>query len=396
MLIKTDPYNAFIDYNDAAVTHAPSGPLAGLTFAVKDIFDVAGYPTGCGNPDKRAESQKNLPRSHASVVDALLAAGAAFAGKTHTVEFAFSLDGRNDHFGTPVNPAAPGRVPGGSSSGSAAAVACGLVDLALGSDTGGSVRGPASMCGLIGLRTSFGRIDIGGTMPLSPGFDTVGWFARSADVYERVGAVLLDEDKAGPVLSRMVVAEDAFELLSGPAEVAALKPAVTRVSEHLESAGAQAIAADGLSAWADVFRTIQGFEAWQAHGAWIESRQPKLTPPVAGRFEWASSISADDYNAAGIKRAAIRQQLASIIADDCVIALPTLPMIAPLLDAADTEFENFRMRALQMLCPSGLSGFPQISLPLALVDGCPIGLSLIAPPGRDRALIALARSILAA
>ena len=198
MLIKTDPYNAFIDYPDAAVTHAPSGPLAGLNFAVKDIFDVAGYPTGCGSPEKRAESRKNLPGSHAPVVEALLAAGAAFAGKTHTAELAFSLDGRNDHFGTPTNPAAPGRVPGGSSSGSAAAVAGGLVDLALGSDTGGSVRGPAAMCGLIGLRTSFGRIDIGGTMPLSPGFDTVGWFARSAEVYERVGAVLLDEDKITP------------------------------------------------------------------------------------------------------------------------------------------------------------------------------------------------------
>lgn len=396
MLIKTDPYNAFIDYPDADVTHAASGPLAGLTFAVKDIFDVASYPTGCGNPAKRAESAQALPQTHAPVVEALLAAGAEFAGKTHTAEFAFSLDGRNEHYGTPVNPAAPDRVPGGSSSGSASAVAGGLVDFALGSDTGGSVRGPASMCGLIGLRPTFGRIDIGGTMPLSPGFDTVGWFTRTADVYERVGAVLLGEDTGGPALSRFVIAQDSFALLLGDGEAAALKPALARIGEHLEPAGAQAIAADGLSAWADVFRTIQGFEAWQSHGAWIESAKPKLTPPVGGRFEIASGISAEDCKAASTQRTAIREQLHNIVGDDGVIVLPTLPMSAPLLNSDEPDFDAFRTRALQMLCAAGLSGFPQISLPLAAVDGNPIGLSLIAPPGRDRALIKLAAAILAA
>ena len=140
MLIPTDPVNAFVDYPDVPVPNAPSGPLAGLTFAVKDIFDVAGYPTGCGNPVKRRESGQ--AKAHAPIVAALLAAGARFVGKTHTAELAFSLDGRNAHYGTPINPAAPGRVPGGSSSGSAAAVAAGLCDFALGSDTGGSVRGP--------------------------------------------------------------------------------------------------------------------------------------------------------------------------------------------------------------------------------------------------------------
>lgn len=394
MLIEKDPYNAFIDYPDAAVTHAPDGPLAGLTFAVKDIFDVASYPTGCGNPDRRAESENDLPQAHAPVVEVLLAAGARFVGKTHTAEFAFSLDGRNEHFGTPENPAAPGRVPGGSSSGSVSAVAGGLVDIALGSDTGGSVRGPASMCGLIGLRTSFGRIDIGGTMPLSPGFDTVGWFARSAEIYARVGAVLLGEDAAGPALSRMIVAEDSFALLNGEAEAKALKPAVAKVGEHLQSAGSQAIAPDGLSAWADVFRTIQGFEAWQSHGTWIESRKPKLTPPVGGRFKVVREIGAEDYLAAGTQRKAIREHLASLVKNDCVIVLPTLPTIAPLLNSEESEFEDFRTRALQMLCAAGLSGFPQISLPLASVDNCPIGLSLLGPPGRDRALIELAGKII--
>jgi amidase len=393
MLIKSDPYNAFVDYPDVPVAHAPDGPLAGLTFAVKDIFDVAGYKTGCGNPDKTAEAAP--AGTHAAAVAALLDAGARFVGKTHTVELAFSLDGRNAHYGTPVNSAAPGRVPGGSSSGSASAVAGGLVDFALGSDTGGSVRGPASMCGLIGLRPTHGRIDIGGVMPLSPSLDTVGWFARTVDVYERVGAVLLGEDEAGPALGRMVIAEDAYQLLLGDAEDAVMRPATARIADHLQPAGARMIAADGLSAWAQVFRTIQGYEAWQSHGAWIGQRKPKLLPAVAGRFEAASHIGLEDYRAAEAKRAAIRGQLGAIVGEDTVIVLPTLPTIAPYVDADEAVFEAFRAQALQLLCMSGLSGFPQISLPLGIVDGCPIGLSLLAPPGRDRALIGLARSILA-
>ena len=394
MLMKTDPYHAFVDYPDVPVENAASGPLAGLTFAVKDIFDVAGYKTGCGNPEKTADSAP--AERHAPAVAALLDAGARFLGKTHTAELAFSLDGRNAHFGTPANPAAPGRVPGGSSSGSASAVAGNLVDFALGSDTGGSVRGPASFCGLIGLRPTHGRIDIGGVMPLSPSLDTVGWFARSPDVYERVGAVLLGEDAAGPPLRRMVIAEDAYALLLGSAEDAVMRPAVARVAEHLEPAGARVVAADGLSAWAQVFRTIQGFEAWQAHGAWIERRQPKLLPMVRGRFEAASRVGVEDYRIAGVKRASIRSQLEAIVGDDGVIVLPTMPTIAPMVDADEAVFEAFRAQALQMLCMSGLSGLPQISLPLGIVDGGPIGLSLIAPRGRDRALIGLARAILEA
>src|SRR5260221_5486039 len=216
MLIPSDPVHAFVDYPDVPVPNAASGPLAGLAFAVKDIYDVAGYVTGCGNPEKRAESPP--AKVHAPAVAKLLAAGARFVGKTHTAELAFSLDGRNEHYGTPLNPAAPGHVPGGSSSGSAAAVAAGLVDFALGSDTGGSVRGPASFCGIIGLRPTFGRVDISRTMPLGPSFDTVGWFTRSAEMYERIGAVMLGDDVAGPPLRRMMIADDAMAMLDGEAE----------------------------------------------------------------------------------------------------------------------------------------------------------------------------------
>jgi len=393
MPIPADPVHAFVDYADVPVAGADDGPLAGLTFAVKDIFDVAGYPTGCGNPEKRADA--GPAAAHAAAVATLLSAGARFVGKTHTAELAYSLDGRNEHYGTPANPAAPGRVPGGSSSGSAAAVAAGLVDFALGSDTGGSVRGPASFCGLIGLRTTFGRVDISGTMPLAPSLDTVGWFARNIDVYDRVGAVLLGEDVDGPSLTRAVVGEDAFAQLAGAAERVALAPAVARVVERLADGGSTTIAPGGLDHWQGAFRTLQGFEAWRAHGAWIESRKPNLTPPVGGRFEAARRVSRDQYDEAKASRIDVRRRVREIVGADTVIVVPTMPTIAPPMTASEGELESFRGRALSLLCVAGLAGVPQISLPLAIVDGCPLGLSLIGPPGRDRALIGLARAILA-
>lgn len=393
MLIPADPVHAFVDYPDVPVPNAAKGPLAGLTFAVKDLFDVAGYPTGSGNPAKRAEAKPAT--EHAPAVKALLDAGAKFVGKTHTAELAFSLDGRNPHYGTPLNPAAPGRVPGGSSSGSASAVAAGLADIALGSDTGGSVRAPASFCGLIGLRTTHGRISLDRVAPLAPSLDTVGWFARNAEIYERVGAVLLGEDTAGPPLKRMILAEDAYALLIGEAEDAAMRPAMARVAEHLQPGGATVISPEGLTAWQQVFRTLQGFEAWRAHGPWIKSRNPELSPPVRGRFEAASRVTEEEYRAATARRAEISARVRAILGEDAVIVLPTVPTIAPLMEASDADLETFRSRALSMLCTAGICRLPQISLPLAEVSGCPLGLSLIGPPGRDRALIGLARAILA-
>ncbi len=394
MLIPADPVNAFVDYPDRPVPHAADGPLAGLTFAVKDIFDVAGYPTGCGNPLKRAESPP--AKAHAPAVKMLLDAGARFVGKTHTAELAFSLDGINTHYGTPINPAALERVPGGSSSGSAAAVAAGLVDIALGSDTGGSVRAPASFCGIIGLRPTFGRIEIGGAMPLAQTLDTVGWFTRDIPVYERVGTVMLGEDAEGPPLARMVIAEDAFACLMGAEEAEALNPTVERLAADFAPPERTTLALDGdLAVWQQTFRTVQGFQAWRNHGAWIEDRKPDLMEAVRGRFMAARRVSESEYNEAVARRAAIRGRVLDILGEDGFIVLPTLPAVAPLLRSTEAEIEAFRSRALSMLCCAGLAGVPQISLPVATVGGSPLGLSLIGPPGRDRALIALGRKVLA-
>jgi amidase len=391
-MLIADPINAFVDYPDVPVANAADGPLAGLTFAVKDIFDVAGYPTGCGNPVKRRES--GPAKASAPVVAALLRAGARFVGKTHTAELAFSLDGRNAHYGTPANPAAPGRVPGGSSSGSAAAVAAGLCDFALGSDTGGSVRGPASFCGVVGLRPTFGRTDLRGAMPLAPSFDTVGWFTRSVGLYERVAAVLLGEDTPGPRLSRLIRINDAFALLFGASEAAALARGEGIAAEALGSAAGTTLAPDGLTEWQQLYRILQGHEAWATHGAWIESRDAELGPQTATRFEVSRRVTAAEFERAARKRAAVSDRVRGIVGQDGVLMLPTMPGIALPVDAPEEDFEAFRARAIAMMCIAGLSGLPQVSLPVATVDGCPLGLSLVGPPGRDRALLALARRML--
>ena len=392
MLLPSDPVHAFTDHPDCPVPNAPDGPLAGLTFAVKDIFDVAGYVTGCGNPEMRAEGKP--AKAHAPPVAMLLDAGARFVGKTHTAELAFSLDGRNEHYGTPINPAAPGRVPGGSSSGSAAAVAAGIVDIALGSDTGGSVRGPASFCGLIGLRTTFGRISIDRTMPLAQMFDTAGWFARTPEIYERVGAVLLGDDAGGPPLRRMILGADAREIFDGETGDAVLAPVLARAAEFLVPSDSVRVAPEGLGRWADAYRTLQGFQAWKNHGAWITDRKPDLNPAARTRFDLASRVTERQYREAGAFRARIAERVAEIVGDDGVIVQPTMPGIAPRLDADEAEFERYRTKAVSMLCIASLSGFPQISVPLMTFENCPIGLSLIGPPGRDRALIALAKALL--
>ncbi len=214
-----DTVGAFLPDGLFDLEGAGEGPLKGLTFAAKDILDVAGRVTGCGNPDWAA--------SHAPVVEALLAAGANLAGKTITDELAYSLNGQNFHYGTPANTNAPGRIPGGSSCGSAAATAAGLVDLALGSDTGGSVRIPASYCGLFGLRPSHGLVSLDGVMALAPSFDTLGWLAPNAALLKAVGEVLLP-DGPGTAPASLSIAEDAFALMDEDAR-ARLSPWVARL-----------------------------------------------------------------------------------------------------------------------------------------------------------------------
>lgn len=388
---QNDRFNAFLDLGQVPVSHAQSGPLAGLTLAVKDIFDVSGFITGCGNPDK-AETGKPA-RLTAPTVQKLLDAGARFVGKTQTDELAFSLMGQNAHYPQPVNAAAPDRVTGGSSSGSAAAVAGGLADIATGSDTGGSIRAPASFCGLIGLRTTHGAISLQGTMPLAPSFDTFGWFARDIHVYEKVAQVLLGQSCAElPARAFRLAALDA--LLLGEAETHAYRHMIKAIAPMLsEPQGASALTHD-LDDLYWCFRRLQAREAWESHGAWISEKDRRLGPGVKERFAFGATIDAGTTKVETARRDAFRAELADRLDKDGVLVLPTVPGAAPLAASSFEDTQTYRERALHLLCLSGLSGFPQLTLPLGMVDGAPFGISLLGPIGSDLALIGLGRRIL--
>ncbi|MEM8818503.1 MAG: amidase [Pseudomonadota bacterium] len=379
-----DPSGAFLE----RFVLEPTGPgvLDGLDFAVKDIFDIAGRVTGCGSPSWARSHQPAA--DHAAPVQALLAAGGRAVGKVVSDEMAFSLMGENRHYGTPRNAADPRRVPGGSSSGSVAAVAGGVVDFALGSDTGGSVRAPASFCGVLGIRPSHGAIPMKGTTPFAPSYDTPGWFAREAAVMARVGEALgLPPIAAMP--SRLLLPTDAWAVASTDA-VAALTPLRTRLEEMLDPADASPIAGDeGLTAWRDCFRIRQCAEGWAQHGAWITEARPNLAPNVANRFDYAAGISGADWSDACARRERIEADILAAIPVNTVAAFPTVPGPAPFRGRPDAETDGFRNNAHRLLCIAGHAGLPQISLPAGVVDGGPVGLSLMGPPGSDMSLIAL-------
>lgn len=384
-----DPLGAFLPGPRLTLEPTGLGPLAGLSFAIKDIFDTAGLVTGCGNPDW--VRSHDPATANAPVVDQLLAAGATAVGKTVTDELAYSLNGQNAHYGTPTNSNAPGRIPGGSSSGSAAAVAGGLADVALGSDTGGSVRIPASYCGICGIRTTHGRIPLQGLMPLAPSFDTVGWFARDAKTLARLGGVLLESDSNSSAFTRLLIAEDAVALAE-PEAAAALAPEIERLARRIGQVERVTVGepGGGLGDWMLRFRTIQAHEIWQVHGAWIDRSQPAFGPEIAERFDWVRTVEAQAAKSAAAERAIFTARLETLLTPGTLMVLPSAPNIAPLTSSDAASLRDHRSRVLSLTCIAGLAGLPQLSLPLARVQGCPLGLSLIAPRGTDRALLAFA------
>ena len=388
-----DPFNAFLDHSDAPAANATDGPLAGLTLAVKDIYDIAGQRTGGGNPQKLAEAA--FAEETAPSIQRLLDAGARFVGRTQTDELTFSLMGQNAHYPEPVNPAAPDRVTGGSSSGSAAAVAGGLADIAIGSDTGGSIRAPASFCGLIGLRPTHEVISLDRAMPLAPSFDTFGWFASDIATYERVANVMLPADNTTRQHHFLNLASlDALTLGDREAtEYARMVDIIAATLDVPREAPPLVQDIDDLY-WS--FRKLQAYEAWATHGAWISASERGLGPGVKERFEFGSKVTDATASEESERRGAFRDELAELLGDDGILLLPTVPGAAPRKDLGFDDLQAYRERALRLLCLSGLSGFPQITVPLGTVDGAPFGISLLGPAGADRQLIELARTILAA
>lgn len=395
-----DPIGAFVDGKRILALGASEGPLAGAEFAAKDLFDVAGTRTGAGNPQWRETA---VPaRVHARSVAALLGAGADLVGKTVTDELAFSLSGTNVHYGTPKNVNAPGRIPGGSSSGSAAAVAAGEVDFALGTDTGGSVRVPASYCGTFGLRPSHGRLDRSGVFLLAPSFCTVGLFARDP---ARLGDAWRALDRHGrddawaPRPSRtpkaLVVVPELFEL----ADEGEQEELLARATRYAWTAGIPlrtghlAEGQEELASFLSAFRTIQMIEAWRLHGRWIREGRPALGPGISARFEEASRVDPGLLDGARRRQADLALRLHQLLGDGAYLVQPAASGPPPLLEVAGEEKASLRARTLALTCVAGLAGAPALAVPGRSTGGLPLGLALVGCPGDDEALVGLAAAV---
>lgn len=390
---STDDHGAWVPRARCERPPTADGPLSGLRFAVKDLIDIEGAVTGCGNPDWAASH----PPAHrdAAVIATLRAAGAAVAGKTVTDEFAFSLEGENAHFGTPRNPRAPDRLPGGSSSGSAVAVAADLVDFALGTDTGGSVRVPASFCGICGFRPTHGAVSLDGVMPFAPSYDTVGWFARDIHLLRRIGEVLLPSAPRSERLELHLVA-DAFAL------------ADTAVATRLRAvaaswaAGPEWAVFDGNPvAWLSAYATLQGDEIRRVLVPEMRERRPRLGTDIAARFAGLDAITDEAVHTTTAWRREQASRLIDRLAGTHVLVVPTAPGPALLRSAGQAERAAFYTASLSINAIAGHAGLPQVTFPVTLHDrapdgtgpALPIGLSLIGPPGSDLALLELAAAL---
>lgn len=385
-----DPYDAFCRHSEAYLEGREDGPLSGLSFAAKDVFDVAGHVSGCGNPHWLDSHE--AARETAWAVDVMVQAGAAMVGKTHTDDLTRGGFGENAHYGTPINPRAPDRVPGGSSSGSGAAVAGGLVDFALGTDTAGSVRIPASFCGLYGIRPTHGRLSMAGVLPQAPQFDTFGWLTRDADMLARVGAVFYGAEIGRDRPRRVVIADDAFAL-ADPALAKRGREIAQRIADLTGGAETARICPTDLSEWRIFQATLQRKESWGTFSDWIDRVNPRFAYDTAEIFFTGANADEDLWRRARDARPGIVEIIDSHLADGAVICLPTMPSVAPRRGERRSALRPTLLGMLTLTCIAGLAGAPALSLPLGEVDGLPFGISLIGERGSDEALLGFAREI---
>lgn len=384
---------------------APADPWSGgrPRLAVKDVVDVAGWPTGGGHPLLLAQAHP-AERDATAVARLRAALGAAVVGKTHTDELAYSLGGTNAHYGAPANPAAPDRLTGGSSSGTASAVASGRADLGLGTDTAGSIRVPASFCGLFGFRPSHARAPRTGILPLAPSFDVPGLLTRDATLLAAAGRALLDpptSPQPPTATTALLTPADLWSLVPGPTADALAAPLAALAA--LLSTGPDAAplvpGSNAAAHWAaarEAFSTVQGAEAWAVHGPWVTRHRPAFGPGVTARLATAARLTAAQEASARVELADRLAPLRVALAHGAVLALPAAPGPAPRRGAGFPADPGRRAATLALTCLASGLGAPAVALPLASAEGAPLGLCLVAAPGRDEDLLDLAVRLAAA
>lgn len=382
------------------------GPLAGLTVAVKDLFAIRGYRIGAGNPTyldgARAE------KTTAPAVSDLLHGGASLRGIARTDEFAYSIAGDNAHYGTPPNGTVPGALPGGSSSGPSSAVATGQADVALATDTAGSIRVPASYQGLWGLRTTHGLVPRQGLLPLAQSFDTVGWLTRDGDTLQRVVDWCLSYD--GSESTESVLGESGADLpwrFLVPDEVlasvepetrAAFDAMLEQVSAAPDGPDAASISIGDLDEFYEPFRIVQGAEAWRNNGEWIREHPGAVGPAVAERFRLAAAVTSEQETEARARLEELRARVRGLV-ENAVLIMPTVPGPAPMRTSVGARVDAVRQATLRMTTPAAIAGLPAISVPLltasSALGAAPVGVCLVSRPGTDIALVRLARRLAA-
>lgn len=388
-----DGFCAFINRLDERIPKG-RGPLSGLTFAVKDNIDVQGVPTGNGSPCYA--EWRGVPERDATVVTLLEAAGAACVGKTQMHELAYGLTGINNALRTPRNPFRPNRIPGGSSSGSAVAVAAGLVDFAIGTDTGGSVRVPAAFCRVYGFRPTHGAIPLDGVVSLADSFDTVGIFAPTADILEQAATILLQtgSEDVQTKPGRVIVIDDVALFASPPAisRVNELAEALEQIGYTLERTSGREYLAKALAAQT----VLQGVEAYAFHRQWLEAQQPALGSDVSALLETARKRTDLEVQEATQYKREVTEYASELISDNDVLLLPVGPGDPPTpeqLADPDTAMD-FRLSILNLSNFASLVGFPVVSVPTPGPNGEGLGVQVIGCAGSDRQLLRLIGSSL--
>ena len=358
------------------------GLLSNLNFVLKDMCDVKNLKTSCGNPDffKKCD----FANDYAPFLKDLLNEGPVLKGITVCDEFFYSLIGENGHYGTPANLNAPSCVPGGSSSGSAAALTTDLYDFSIGSDTGGSVRIPASFCGLIGMRPTHNRINTKGVYPMAPSFDTVGWFANNPEIFQKVGNVLLNNiERSNVDFKQYVVAEDLLELCD--AEVQDnfnnyINVNIPNINKTRLSTNTKAIIADN-------FRILQGAEVKENIIPWIENNKPNISPEIRSRIDMASKITDIEVNRALIFRKTLIDEIEKSLPEGTIAVFPTSPFSAPKSGQDDESLGSFRKRLMELTSIAGMTSRPQITIPRLKDKSGPVGISLLGWKYSDEILL---------
>ncbi|KAJ4848375.1 Outer envelope protein 64, chloroplastic [Turnera subulata] len=385
-------------------------PLTGLSFAVSDLFNIEGYVTGFGHPDW-ARTHEPVSRT-SSVVSTLVENGATCIGKTVVDELGYSINGENKHYETPTNPAAHARVSGGSSSGSAVAVAADLVDFSLGVDTVGGVRVPAGFCGVLGFRPSYGAVSHLGILPVSASLDTVGWFAKDPATLRRVGHVLLQLPFGVQRSPRqIIIADDFFQLLKFPSD-RITQVVIKSTEKHF---GRQVLKHEILEEYiyskvptlkefhnkkkngeskasvigylANIMQLLHRYEFKNNHGEWINSAKPSLDPMILAHVGEPAEMSDTEIEISRSIRNEMRSAINSLLKDEGILVIPTTPYLPPKLGAKEIQSEDYRTSSFSLLSIASLSGCCQVTVPLGYYDKCPVSVSLIARHGGDRFLL---------